>query len=432
METNDTLSTGSGRLQGRSGGFFTRLGQDTLYAMTAMPLGLAGFVLTVVGVALGLGTLVIWIGIPILGATVLASSGLAQLERLRLRKLQGRVFPAVHYRGGGPSQNPWVRALRRLRDPQSWLDLVWGVVGFVSGLVAFVVVTVWWAASLTGLTYWFWERWIPRSDDDEPLAELLGLGDGRTADVTLTTVIGLVALVSLPFVVRAVAWLHASLASVLLNSRAELLSEVRRAEGAREAAHAAEAVSLRRLERDIHDGPQQRLVRMDMDLGRARRQLADNPDGAAEILAHLQQHTRETVNELRALSRGIAPPLLVDRGLAVALDELAARSAVEVDLHRDLPAALPPEVETAVYFTVSEALTNAAKHAGVDRARVRVVVDRDAVVAEVTDAGQGGAHPGKGQGLAGLQQRLTAVGGTLDVHSPNGGPTTVRARVPLT
>src|SRR5690606_7616126 len=118
---------------------------------------------------------------------------------------------------------------------------------------------VWWAASLTGLTYWLWERWIPHSDDDERLAELLGLGDGRTADVALTTAIGVVALISLPFVVRAAAWLHGSLAGVLLNSRAELQSEVRRAEGAREAAHAAEAVSLRRLERDIHDGPQQRL-----------------------------------------------------------------------------------------------------------------------------------------------------------------------------
>jgi len=407
-----------------------RLGLDTLYALTAFPLGIAGFVVSVTGVAAGVGTLIIWIGLPILAATLLASTGLAQLERLRLARLQGRRFPPTDYRHADPGRKLWQRLLEPLRDPQSWLDVLWGVVGFFTGTVAFCFTVVWWTLAFGGLTYWFWQQWIP-DQDGETLAELLGLGAGRGPEIALNTAFGVVALLTLPFVMRAVAWVHASLADVLLNSRADLQSQVRRAEGAREAAHVAEAVALRRLERDIHDGPQQRLVRLTMDLGRARRQLDDDPERAARTVESALSQAREAVDELRALSRGIAPPLLVDRGLAVALDELAARSAVEVELTRDLPDGLPPEVETALYFTVSEALTNVAKHAGVDRARVRVAVDGPSVVAEIHDAGAGGAHLGKGQGLAGLHQRLAGVGGNLEVRSPSGGPTAVVARVPI-
>ena len=149
---------------------------------------------------------------------------------------------------------------------------------------------------------------------------------------------------------------------MLLSSRAELQQEVRRVEGGRDAAREAEAASLRRLERDIHDGPQQRLVRLTMDLGRARRQLADDPERASETIDAALLQARETVDELRSLSRGIAPPLLVDRGLTAALGELTVRSEVPVEATIDVPHTLPPHVETAVYFVVAEALTNVAKH----------------------------------------------------------------------
>ena len=411
-------------------GLLARLGLDTVYVFTAFPLGVAGFVLAVTGLSVGVATLIIWVGIPVLTATLLASTGLAQLERLRLAKLQGREFPHTDYRAREPGLPMWRRLLEPLRDPQSWLDVVWGLFSFVSGTAVFCIACVWWAATFSGLTYWFWEQWLPNTND-ETLASLLGFGDSTQADIVANTVVGVVALVTLPLVMRALAWVHASLADVLLNSRADLQSRVRRAEGAREAAQSAEAVALRRLERDIHDGPQQRLVRLTMDLGRARRQLDDDPQRAADTVETALHQAREAVDELRALSRGIAPPLLVDRGLVVALDELAARSAVEVELSLDVPTSLPAEVETAVYFTVSEALTNVAKHAGVDRARVRVGVEHDHLLVEVRDEGAGGAHPGKGQGLAGLEQRLTAVDGTLEVASPEGGPTRVVARVPL-
>ena len=141
--------------------------------------------------------------------------------------------------------------------------------------------------------------------------------------------------------------MHSSIASVLLCSRAELQHEVARVEGGRDAARMAEAESLRRLECDIHDGPQQRLVRLTMDLGRAKRQLDQDPERASETIDEALSQARETVAELRSLSRGIAPPLLVDRGLPAALDEMLAQSVVPVSSRIDVPSSLPPHVETA-------------------------------------------------------------------------------------
>jgi len=307
---------------------------------------------------------------------------------------------------------------------------VWALVGLVTGTIAFSVALAWWAGAAGGLTYWFWQRWIPTDGDDQGLAELLGLGDGRAAESWLNLALGAALLLTLPWVVRLVTTMHASLAWVLLSSRAELQSEVARVEGGRDAARMAEAESLRRLERDIHDGPQQRLVRLTMDLGRAKKQVADDPERAAETLDAALIQARETVAELRSLSRGIAPPLLVDRGLAAALEEMLNQSTVPVVSRIEVPEQLPPHVETAVYFVVAEALTNVAKHSGATQATVSVVAGAAGVEVSVADDGVGGAHPAKGLGLAGLRQRLAAVDGTLEVTSPEGAGTTLVARIP--
>jgi len=405
-----------------------RTGWDTLYALTAFPLGLVGFVLTVVGVATGVGTLIVWVGVPVLAATLVASSWLARVERVRLVAMQGRPPRPAFYRAADRT-GPLARLVEPLRDPQRWLDTLWGALSLVTGTLAFVVAVTWWSAAVGGLTYGLWQAWLPEQGDT--LASLIGLGDGRVADIALTTGIGLLALVTLPWALRGVSWLHASLADAVLNGRSELSARAARAEGARDAAQQAEAVALRRLERDIHDGPQQRLVRLAMDLGRARRQVGTDPEQAARTIDAALEQARGTLDELRALSRGIAPPLLVDRGLGVALDELVVRSAVPVSLTHELPHGLSPHVETAVYFTVSEALTNVAKHSGAQAATVRVVPDGTDLLVEVRDEGVGGAHPGKGQGLAGLAQRVAAVDGTFAVDSPDGGPTVVTARIPV-
>jgi signal transduction histidine kinase len=232
-------------------------------------------------------------------------------------------------------------------------------------------------------------------------------------------------------VARFAATVHGSLAAVLLTSRAELQEQVQRVEGGRAAAREAEAASLRRLERDIHDGPQQRLVRLSMDLGRARKQLGEDPVRAGETIDAALVQARETVDELRSLSRGIAPPLLVDRGLAAALRELTVRSDAPVEATIDVPDTLPPHVETAVYFVVAEALTNIAKHSGATRASVGVWLENGGVEVRIEDDGVGGAHPAKGSGLAGLQQRVLAADGRLEVSSPDGGPTVVSAWLPI-
>jgi signal transduction histidine kinase len=319
-----------------------------------------------------------------------------------------------------------------LRDPQSWLDVVWCLVSLVTGTLAFAVTVAWWAMALGGLTYWFWQMWIPYDpSENTTLAELIGLGEGRATESVLNFVIGVLALATLPFAVRLVAVVNAALASVLLSSRAELQAEVTRVELGRESARRAEADSLRRLERDIHDGPQQRLVRLTMDLGRARRQLEQDPDRVGETLDAALLQARETVEELRSLSRGIAPPLLVDRGLEAAVAELLLRSPVPVESQVELSEDLPPHVETTVYFVVAEAMTNVAKHSGATTARVQVSCAGNLALVRVEDDGVGGAHSGKGLGLAGLQQRLAGVDGTLDVDSPPGGPTVLTARIPV-
>jgi len=407
-----------------------RLVLDTAYCWSALPLAIIGFVVVVTGVALSAGLLVVWVGVAVLAGTMYAARGLAHLERVRLRNLQGRAAPSPVYRQAPADAGPVRRVLTPLRDPQSWLDALWGVAGFVTGIVAFVFAVTWWAGALGGLSYWFWQRWLP--EDDVTLVELMGLGQGQRAESMLYLAFGVFLAATLPMAVRAVTVTHAGLANALLCSRAELQAEVRRVAGSRDAAHRAEADSLRRLERDIHDGPQQRLVRLTMDLGRARKQLADDPDRAGATIESALTQARETVDELRSLSRGIAPPLLVDRGLRVALEEMLRGSVVPVQPTIDVPDQLPPQVETAVYFVVAEALTNVAKHSGAEQAWVSVTAGDDAVTVRVEDDGIGGAHESKGLGLAGLRQRLIGVEGELGVTSPVGGPTVLEARIPIT
>jgi signal transduction histidine kinase len=206
------------------------------------------------------------------------------------------------------------------------------------------------------------------------------------------------------------------------------------------AAISAEGHSLRRLERDIHDGPQQRLVRLQMDLAAADRQLDADPERARGLIAEAMEQSREALEELRALSRGFAPPILLDRGLIAALESAAVRSTVPTRVVSELPdgTELPQEIERNAYFIASEALVNAAKHASATDIEVRVatrrVADGDHTWLDVivTDDGTGGAESVPGHGLAGLEERLRGLGGTLEVQSPVGGPTIVSAHLPVT
>jgi signal transduction histidine kinase len=186
---------------------------------------------------------------------------------------------------------------------------------------------------------------------------------------------------------------------------------------------------LRRIERDLHDGAQARLVALGMSLGMAEEKLRTDPEGAIVLLAEARTGAKEALEELRDLARGIHPPILTDRGLEAAIAALAARSPVSVTLTVDVPTRPPAAVETAAYFVVAEALANAIKYADATSIDVRIGRSNGSLVAEVADDGNGGADLA-GNGLTGLDQRVRALDGRLRIASPEGGPTTVRAELP--
>jgi hypothetical protein len=202
-------------------GLLGRLARDTAYVVSGFVLGVLGFVVVLTGLALGLGLVVVWVGLPVLIGTVLAARGLAVLERHRLATLQGRASSpwSPAYAVAPAGSNRLRRLFTPLRDPQSWLDALWALVSFVTGTLAFVLTAAWWTAALSGLTYWFWQQWVPDGPDDRGLAELLGWGEGRGAESLLQLAIGVVALLTLPWVVRGSAALHAGTADALLNLR---------------------------------------------------------------------------------------------------------------------------------------------------------------------------------------------------------------------
>jgi signal transduction histidine kinase len=416
----------------RSRGWFRQLGVDTGYALVSFPIAIAAFVVVVTGLALGAGLLIVWVGVAVLAGTLLAARGFATVERAWLPAVLDRPLPNPTYL---PAEGRPVRKLMTpLRDPQTWLDALHAIVRFPFAILSFVVTVTFWSVALGGLTYGLWDWALPDAStdpDNTDLLELLGFESTAGRRILLYAVLGLVVAVLLPFAIRGVALLQASLGRVLLTSRGATQAELGRLTEGRNAAVAAEAVALRRLERDIHDGPQQQLVRLNMDLARAQRQMERDPEAARTALGEAAGLARETLEDLRALSRGIAPPVLADRGLAAALAAIAARSPVPVDLAVDLPTErLAPVTENTAYFVVSEALANVAKHSDATTCRVDVRCSGDRLRVVVEDDGTGGAVLAAGHGLSGLTDRLVAVDGALSVESPRGGPTRLTAELP--
>jgi signal transduction histidine kinase len=186
----------------------------------------------------------------------------------------------------------------------------------------------------------------------------------------------------------------------------------------------------RRLERDLHDGAQQRLVALSLQIGMAQKMIADKPALAGRLLDSAREELRVALGELRELARGIHPAILTDRGLRPALEALAARTPIPVDLAAMPSERLPPSIEAAAYFVVAESLTNVTKYAHAERASVHIARDNGFAVVEVRDDGVGGADPQIGTGLRGLADRVAALDGRLEVLSPPGEGTIVRANIP--
>jgi signal transduction histidine kinase len=265
---------------------------------------------------------------------------------------------------------------------------------------------------------------LPEPDSDRVVTEVERDG------IRVGAIIHDAALRDEPDLVRAAA---ASAALALENERleAELRARLGELQTSRSRLVEVSMFERRRLERDLHDGAQQRLVALSLQLGLAKRRLSEGDDGAAEtMLDAARDELARALEELRELARGIHPAVLTDRGLRAALEALADRAPLPVTLDEMPPERLPAPVEAAAYFVVAEALTNVAKYAGASKAAVSIARADGYAVVEVSDDGVGGADPASGSGLRGLSDRLAALDGRLEVHSPPGAGTTVRAKVP--
>ncbi|MFI7464242.1 sensor histidine kinase [Nonomuraea sp. NPDC049646] len=387
------------------------------YLLVSAVFGMAWFVVVALATTVAVPLVVVWVGLPLTMATVLMWRGGAMLER----RLMGAAFGvriADPYRGrpegGLLSHLTWL-----LGDKATWQDLGYLLMLLPLGLVESALSLALWTATATLLL--------------APLARVLYvLSDGRTgliiddwAGALVAGAAGVALLVVTAYLVRGMAWLHGTLATVLLGGSEEERLRASRARGI----DAAEA-ERRRIERDLHDGAQQRLLSVAVDLGRARAKFDTEPEEARALIVQAHAGTKAAIAELRDLARGIHPAILTDRGLDAALSGLAARAPVHVDVSVELTERPPAAVESIAYFIVAEALANLAKHSGATEASVAVFGGERGVVVDVWDNGIGGAVVTPDGGLSGLADRAATIDGVLVLHSPAGGPTIVRAELP--
>jgi signal transduction histidine kinase len=433
----------------RKANFYLRLWRmvprELGFLLLGFPIATAGFAVSIAMFNAGLGTIFpIFIGIFIFIGALYVSRGFGTLELVRLDWAGQAAIKRPNWQDARARTGfwGWVRSL--LANGHYWLALLHTmIINFAVSLFTWTVTVVWISTGLGGITYWFWERFLPPQAHVLYISQWLLFQRGLVApnvgydviESLFYLVLGVLILVTLPFVTRGLTTIHWGIAYGVLGAwKSESLTQtVQDLSEARGAASSAEGHSLRRLERDIHDGPQQRLVRMQMDLAAAERQLDADPEKARGLIAEAMQQSKDALDELRALSRGFAPPILLDRGLVAALESAATRSSIPANVINELSVGigLDQEVERNAYFVASEALTNAIKHSSATAIDIRVAATETDLVISVSDNGAGGAATKSGHGLAGLRERMRGVSGSLEVHSPTGGPTVVTARLPL-
>ncbi len=322
------------------------------------------------------------------------------------------------------------RTVRLLKDPATWRDLAWLITDAVAGFLLALLPAALLAFAAEGWVI-FAGLWRTVAGDYwYAFIHVDSYGDAVGCAV-LGSVFLLIALFVNPYLFTG----HFRLARALLApTRGALLA--RRVEQLYETRHDAvdsSAAELRRIERDLHDGAQARLVAMGMSLGAIEALVERDPARAKEMIAQARENSAEALTELRDLVRGIHPPVLAERGLGDAAKALALRMAIPVEVDVDLPGRFPEPVESAAYFAVSEVLTNAAKHAGAERVWLDIhhtAADGGMLRIAVTDDGRGGADLAKGSGLAGVERRLGQFDGILALNSPPGGPTMITMEIP--
>jgi signal transduction histidine kinase len=395
-----------------------QLGGDALYLLTGLATSIVAFTVWVVGVSLSLSLGLLIIGFPIVIASFWCFRLLADLERKRAALVFGlpivSAYRPTHGRLGS-------RLKIAAHDPQRWKDVAYlalhGVLGFIAGTLWLVLVAV--VLGGISLPAWWWA--VPGG------TEWLGFTIDTWEKAVGAAAVGVAILPVVLFLQRPLALSQAHIAKALLGP--SLAARVERLTETRAGAVDAAASELQRIERDLHDGAQARLVALAMDLGMAEERFDRDPESARQLVGEARLEAKRALAELRDIARGMRPSLLEERGLGPAIAALAGRSPVPATATVDVPRKPPVSVETAAWFVVSEALTNAAKHSQAERAAVWVTLRNAHLHVEVVDDGRGGADPA-GSGLKGLAQRVAALDGSLEVHSPTGGPTVVRALLP--
>jgi signal transduction histidine kinase len=393
--------------------------------------GIASFVIVVTGFAVGLATTPLaLVGLPVIGVAVRFASALAWVERARFALL-GRELPRWP---ADPRRGYWwkiVPTMSMMRTRATWGEISYAVLRLPASVAAFTLTVVIWSVGVVGLTLPLYAGELPGGGPSIDGNRL----HGGTALLTLSGVLGFVILLAAaPPLTRGLASADTALARWLLSPPrdAQLKARVTELEVSRERVVDAAEAERQRIERDLHDGAQQRLVAVAMGLGRAKAKFADDVDAAAALVDQAHAEAKAALVELRELVRGVHPPVLTDRGLDAALSGLAARCPVPVALQVDVPVRPRSAVEAVAYFTVAEALTNIAKHSRATSASV--VVEGGPGPAGtlnilISDDGVGGADAA-GAGLAGLADRVAGIDGALAVESPPGGPTIISAVLP--
>ena len=406
----------------------------TWYANAAVALGLFvglfGAMIVFGLVSIGLSVLLAGIGVLFIALAFEASRLIARVERRRVFIAEA-VRPVPHpYR---PLRGNALDILRaEFADESRWRDVIYVAINLPLAVIEVVTVVLAWAIALALAGSPIWYDLAGSVTLPSPLGIIAG---HDPATITVRALGGALLLCVAASLSQLVLALHRGLVTSLLctNESRELRRQVETLRQSRSAVLDVEATELQRIERDLHDGAQQRLVALTIDLGLAEERIESDPAAARQLVAEGQEQARQALAEIRQLVRGIAPSILLDRGLAAALESISGRGPVPTVLVNGLAPGerLPAAAERAAYFVASEALANVAKHSGASRSEVRLRREAGSLVVEVWDDGAGGARPEPGGGLAGLESRVAAVDGAFTVASPPGGPTLVRATIPL-
>jgi signal transduction histidine kinase len=364
----------------------------------------------------------------------------ARVERWRMSMVDGQPLVPHRYRTFDPNPRspwgPWIRqwAEAEFLDANRWLDVLYVVVALPLTAIEFAAAVLLWALSVAFLA----TPVLLAAARSAGVQVYLGPLSGRVDPWSIAAVVFVAGLLLLPVAASATRGLvvaHRAVVQGLLcvDPSEALRRDVERLRDTRSAALEVEASELRRIERDLHDGAQQRLVMMAIDLGLADERVDTDPAEARRLIADAREQARQALAELRDVVRGVAPSILVDRGLVAALGAVAGRSTIPTYVDSGLPPGvrLPDAAERAAYYVVAEALTNVAKHSRASRCDVYLRAQPGWLLVEVRDDGAGGARITPGGGLAGLRDRVQALDGTLQLWSNPGGPTVLRVAIPV-